>query len=104
MSRILYVDDEEPLVFLVTRLLQRLGHEPLGFTHPDDALEAFKSNPGQFALVLTDLSMPGSKNGLDFKSFVAVTHAQPMSATRYRPAGSIVSCNVEVILEENADL
>jgi CheY-like chemotaxis protein len=66
MSRILYVDDEEPLVFLVTRLLRKLGHEPVGFTEPDQALEAFKSDPGQFVLVLTDLSMPGSKNGLEF--------------------------------------
>jgi CheY-like chemotaxis protein len=45
MSRILYVDDEEPLVFLVTRLLHRLGYQPLGFTHPDEALVAFKSDP-----------------------------------------------------------
>ena len=98
MSRILYVDDEEPLVFLVTRLLQRLGHEPLGFTHPDDALEAFKSNPGQFALVLTDLSMPGSKNGLDFAQDILATapntrvailtgHVDPDDVTRATAIG-----------------
>jgi CheY-like chemotaxis protein len=64
-GQILYLDDEEPLVFLVTRLLRRLGYEPLGFTEPEQALAAFKSNPGEFVLVLTDLSMPGA-NGLDF--------------------------------------
>jgi CheY-like chemotaxis protein len=65
MIRILYVDDEEPLVFLVTRLLRRLGYEPVGFTEPAEALAAFESDPSQFDLVLTDLSMPGA-NGLDF--------------------------------------
>jgi DNA-binding NtrC family response regulator len=64
-DQILYLDDEEPLVFLVTRLLRRMGYEPLGFTEPAQALAAFKSAPARFALVLTDLSMPGA-NGLDF--------------------------------------
>ena len=98
MSRILYVDDEEPLVFLVTRLLRRLGYEPLGFTAPDAALEAFKSDPDQFALVLTDLSMPGSMNGLDFAQDILTTapntrvailtgHVDPADVTRAAAIG-----------------
>jgi two-component system cell cycle sensor histidine kinase/response regulator CckA len=62
---ILYLDDEEPQVFLVTRLLKRLGYEPSGFTRAAEALTAFKSAPHRFALVLTDLSMPGT-SGIDF--------------------------------------
>ncbi|HVW69870.1 MAG TPA: response regulator [Steroidobacteraceae bacterium] len=62
---ILYLDDEEPLVFLVTRLLERLGYAPSGFTDVTAALTAFRSNPERYALVLTDLSMPGA-SGLDF--------------------------------------
>ena len=62
---ILYLDDEEPLVFLVTRLLKQLGYEPSGFTDSAQALAAFKSDPSKFILVLTDLSMPGA-SGLDF--------------------------------------
>jgi CheY-like chemotaxis protein len=62
---ILYLDDEEPLVFLVTRLLKQLGYEPTGFTAPAEALAVFKNDPSRFILVLTDLSMPGA-NGLDF--------------------------------------
>jgi CheY-like chemotaxis protein len=68
-DQILYLDDEEPLVFLVTRLLRRMGYEPLGFSDPAQALAAFKSAPARFALVLTDLSMPGA-NGLDFAAEV----------------------------------
>jgi two-component system cell cycle sensor histidine kinase/response regulator CckA len=64
-GQILYLDDEEPLVFLVTRLLRRMGYEPLGFSDPAQALAAFKSTPARFVLVMTDLSMPGA-NGLDF--------------------------------------
>lgn len=62
---ILYLDDEEPLVFLVTRLLKRLGYEPSGFTRAAEALTVFKRAPQRFALVLTDLSMPGT-SGIDF--------------------------------------
>jgi DNA-binding NtrC family response regulator len=69
---ILYLDDEEPLVFLVTRLLKRLGYEPAGFTEAADALAAFKTDPDRYTLVLTDLSMPGA-NGLDFAQEVLAT-------------------------------
>ncbi len=62
---VLYLDDDEPLVFLVSRLLRRLGFEPFGFTAAAEALRAFRSDPAKFALVLTDLSMPGA-SGLDF--------------------------------------
>lgn len=64
-SVVLYLDDEEPLVFLVTRMLERLGHETCGFTVAIDALAAFKSDPTRYKLVLTDLSMPGA-SGLEF--------------------------------------
>lgn len=74
-GQILYLDDEEPLVFLVTRLLRRMGYEPLGFTEPAPALAAFKSAPARFALVLTDLSMPGA-NGLDFAAEILAVAPQ----------------------------
>ena len=64
-GRILYLDDEEPLVFLATRQLRRLGYEPVGFTEAPEALAAFKTDPTGFVLVLTDLAMPGA-SGLDF--------------------------------------
>jgi DNA-binding NtrC family response regulator len=71
-GRVLYLDDEEPLVFLVTRLLQKLGFEAVGFTEPGSALASFKSDPDQFVLVLTDLSMPGA-SGLDFAQEILAT-------------------------------
>ena len=65
MARILYLDDEEPLAFLVTRMLQLLGHEPLACTDPAKALEAFRAEPDRYDLVLTDLSMP-TMSGIEF--------------------------------------
>jgi CheY-like chemotaxis protein len=64
VARILYLDDEEALVFLVTRMLELLGHSVAAYTVQPDALAAFRSEPGRFDLVLTDLSMPGM-NGFD---------------------------------------
>lgn len=68
-ERILYLDDEAPLVFLVTRMLKSLGYHPQGFSDAADALAAFQQDPRQFALVLTDLSMPGT-SGFEFASQV----------------------------------
>jgi len=64
-TEVLYLDDEESLVFLVTRLLKRLGYEACGFTSAVEALAAFKADPARYGLVLTDLSMPGG-GGLEF--------------------------------------
>jgi PAS domain S-box-containing protein len=57
-ERILYVDDDEALVFMMTRMLRRLNYQVVGYQHPSEALEAFKSNPSAFDLVITDMSMP----------------------------------------------
>jgi DNA-binding response OmpR family regulator len=62
---VLYLDDEESLVFLVTRQLKRLGYEACGFTSAGEALAAFKADPARYTLVLTDLSMPEA-SGLEF--------------------------------------
>lgn len=68
-ARILYLDDEEPLVFIVKRMLERLGHQVAGFSTADAALAAFTAEPQSFHLVLTDMAMPGM-NGIDFATVV----------------------------------
>ena len=64
-ERILYVDDEEPLVSLSVRLLERLGYAVAGYTCVEDALAAFRTQPDAFDLVVTDYNMPGM-SGIDF--------------------------------------
>jgi two-component system, cell cycle sensor histidine kinase and response regulator CckA len=62
---VLYLDDEQSLVFLVSHAVTRLGHTVSGFTSALEALEAFKEHPQNFDLVLTDMSMYGM-SGLEF--------------------------------------
>ena len=63
-EHILYVDDEEPLVFLVTRMMQRMGYEVTGLTKAHDAIDAVRADPERFDLVISDLGMPGM-SGMD---------------------------------------
>jgi CheY-like chemotaxis protein len=63
-NRILYVDDEEALVFLVQRLLSRAGFEVTTSSDPVQALGLFQSDPGRFDALVTDLAMP-SMSGFD---------------------------------------
>jgi PAS domain S-box-containing protein len=58
-ERILYLDDEESLVILAKRMLERMGYQVTAFNDSAQALAAFKTAPDDFDLVLTDLSMPG---------------------------------------------
>ena len=68
--RVLYVDDEPTLVFLITRALEKLGIASQGFASADEALAAFEREPHAFTLVLTDLTMPGGMSGLELAQAV----------------------------------
>jgi DNA-binding NtrC family response regulator len=58
-ERLLVVDDEEALCVSLAHLLTRLGYLVVSKNRPAEALEAFRQAPQDFALVLTDLTMPG---------------------------------------------
>ena len=60
----LYIDDDEALVRLVTRMLERSGYRVTGYTKSADALQAVRADPGRFDLMVTDYNMPGM-SGLD---------------------------------------
>ena len=62
---VLYLDDENALVRVATRMIERLGYRVTGFTDVAAALQAFCADPGQFDVVMTDLNMPGA-SGVDF--------------------------------------
>jgi PAS domain S-box-containing protein len=63
-QHVLYLDDDDALVLLVTRMLERLGYRVSGYVSATEALEAVRADPGQFDLVVTDYNMPGM-SGLD---------------------------------------
>jgi PAS domain S-box-containing protein len=56
---VMLVDDEEVLVRLGEEMIAKLGYEPIGYTSPSEALEAFEADPERFDIVLTDETMPG---------------------------------------------
>jgi PAS domain S-box-containing protein len=58
-ERVLYIDDDEAIMHLSTRILERLGYRVSGFTHPEEALAVFSECPHEFDVAVTDLSMPG---------------------------------------------
>jgi PAS domain S-box-containing protein len=58
-QRVLVVDDEAPLVTLMTRTLSDLGYRPFGYTSSAAALAAFRARPEDFDVVVTDERMPG---------------------------------------------
>ncbi len=62
--RVLYIDDEEALVSLVPRILERRGYRVTACTDPVQALEVLRAAPAGFDLVLTDYNMPMT-SGLD---------------------------------------
>ena len=56
---VMYVDDDQALVFLVQRLLRRRGYRVSGFSDPHAALIALREQPHDYDLVVTDYNMPG---------------------------------------------
>ena len=56
---VMYVDDDQALVFLVQRLLHRRGYEVSGFTDPHEATAALRAAPQRYDLLVTDYNMPG---------------------------------------------
>jgi PAS domain S-box-containing protein len=58
VERILVVDDEKHLVEMYRRMLGLLGYYVDGRTSPVEAIEALRSNPAKYDLLLTDMTMP----------------------------------------------
>jgi len=57
-EQILLVDDEEAILAMEKRMLERLGYQVTSFAISREALEAFRANPDKFNLIITDMQMP----------------------------------------------
>ena len=57
--RLILVDDEPSLADLLKRYLERSGYQVSVCTHPEAALTLLESDPGHYALLITDLTLPG---------------------------------------------
>jgi len=66
-ERILFVDDEETIVLMTQQTLERLGYQVTPRTSSVEALEAFRAQPDNFDLVITDFTMP-NMTGIELAS------------------------------------
>ena len=57
-ERILLIDDEEQIIDIERRILERLGYTVTPITDSEAALKEFKARPDAFDLVITDMTMP----------------------------------------------
>ena len=57
-ERVLLIDDEIPIIKMEKRILERLGYQVTSHTNSIEALQAFKENPYQFDLIISDMTMP----------------------------------------------
>ena len=58
-ERILFVDDEPMIAEMYADMLRYLGYDVEAKTDPLKTLEAFRSRPHDYDLVITDMTMPG---------------------------------------------
>lgn len=63
-AHILYLDDDDTLVFLVRRLLERRGYKVTAVCDQQEAINAVRAEPQGFQLLMTDYNMPGM-SGID---------------------------------------
>jgi len=81
-ERILFVDDEEPIVLVGMNMLGRLGFDVTIARGGAEALEQFARDPNLFDVVITDQTMPGMTG-------LALTE----ELKRIRPAVPVVLCS-----------
>ncbi len=92
-EQILRVDDEEAILNMEKRMLERLGYQVTSRFSSLEALEAFRADPDKFDLIITDMAMPnmpGDKLSVEL--------------TKIRPDIPILLCTgfSEIMSEERA--
>ena len=96
-ERILFVDDEKPIVRVGELILRRLGYEVDGENQVSEALARLERDPQAFQLVIADQTMPGM-TGLEFAGRIrnlrpdlpvvlATGHSDDLTPERVKAAG-----------------
>jgi len=77
-ERILLVDDEEPVVRLMSQMLERLGYRVTARMSSVDALAAFERSPDSFDLVISDMAMPNMAGDQLARQLISVRPGIPI--------------------------
>jgi len=109
-ERVLLVDDENDLVEIGRLLLERLGYSVATRTSSIEALEMFKSDPGKFQLVITDMTMPNMTGDLlarrmleirpDIPIVLCTGYSERMSEARAREMGITAFVMKPIVIQE----
>ena len=75
---ILLVDDEEMMVDVTGRILERLGYAVVAKTNSIDAMETFQEKPDEFDLVITDQVMPNMTGTQLAEKMIAIRNDIPV--------------------------
>lgn len=74
-GRLLFIDDEQSTLKMMSTLLTKLGFSVKVFSSPRCALEFFRRDPSAFDLVITDLTMP-ELNGIELAAALHETREE----------------------------
>lgn len=77
-ERIVIVDDDEFMRFVLERTLVSMGYQVRCFSSPIEALEAIRKNPQEVDLVLTDYNMPETSGVELTRELVALRPGLPV--------------------------
>ncbi|MFZ5953172.1 MAG: ATP-binding protein [Candidatus Rifleibacteriota bacterium] len=77
-ERIIVVDDEPMILMVNSEMLKISGYQVFPFASPLDALNAFKSAPGNFDLLVTDMTMPDMTGDILAKNILEIKPKFPI--------------------------
>ncbi|MCP4023267.1 MAG: PAS domain S-box protein [Desulfobacteraceae bacterium] len=77
-ERLLLVDDEVSIARLEKQILERIGYTVSEYTSSLDALEAFRSAPDSYDLVICDMTMPDMTGDMLAKELLAIRPGIPI--------------------------
>lgn len=72
------MDDEVPLLQLLEKYLQRLGHQVTTQSKSEDALRSFQAAPDAYDLVIADLGMPDMPGDTMLRRMLAIRQDVPI--------------------------
>jgi PAS domain S-box-containing protein len=78
-ERVLFVDDEEPIIDLMRRMLEKLNYKVSACSDPVKALEKFRLAPEKFDVVITDYTMPGLSGATLAESIIKIKPDIPVA-------------------------
>ncbi|PKK88127.1 MAG: hypothetical protein CVV64_20185 [Candidatus Wallbacteria bacterium HGW-Wallbacteria-1] len=103
-ERILFIDDEEPIVKMSSRLLRGLGYHVTCCTSSTDAIELFQEKSDDFDLIITDMTMPNLTGDKLARKLIAIKPKIPIIlSTGYLKKDSNVNfaeCGIKALIHK----